>query len=104
MSIADRRCVYRYYFLPEDDLEKEEPLIYCPVCEEDVTQEDSINIVVEYLVGEDPVVLKSRLECGVLQDTPDLKVLRHGKDSVTCAHCKTDLADLDNVYEEELII
>ena len=96
-----RRTIFRYYFLPEDDKDKEEPLILCPKCKEDLTQPKAVEVL---LSGDKPIRFMSRLDYGVLQDTPVLNILKGGKEEVTCTHCKCSLPDLDNVYEEELVI
>jgi hypothetical protein len=93
--------VYRYYFLPPDDKEKEEPLIYCPKCKEDLTKPKSVTVV---LAGDRPIKYLSYLDCGTLQDTPLLNILKNGKEEVTCTHCGASLADLDDVFEEEMVI
>lgn len=96
-----RRTVFRYYFLPENDNDKEEPLILCPKCKEDLTQAKAVEVL---LAGDKLIKFMSRLDCGVLQDTPVLNILKGGKEEVACAHCKCSLPNLDNVYEEELVI
>ena len=98
--VADenRRRVYKYYFLPEDDKDKEEPLVLCPSCGVDLSQSDSV------LVDIENTVLKSHLDCGVLQDTPELTILSHGVEAINCISCGCNLAELDNVYEDEMTI
>lgn len=97
-----RRTIFRYYFLPEDDNDKEIPLVLCPRCKEDLTKPKSVEVLL--VSGDKPLTYMSRLDCGVLQDTPVLNILKGGKEEVTCAHCKCSLADLDSVYEEEMVI
>lgn len=99
-----RRVVYRYYYLPEDDKEKEEPLILCPKCKEDLTQPISVSVVLSGPSYNKPVTFLTKLDCGTLQDTPMLNIMKNGKEEVSCSHCMCSLADLDDVYEEELVI
>jgi len=98
---SNRRCIYRYYLLPEDVDAKEEPLVNCPECGRDLTEDKAITVDIP---NNTPFNIKTRLDGGVLQDTVDLKILRLGVESVNCAACSIDLAGLDNVYEEELLI
>lgn len=96
-----RRTVFRFYFLPPDDSDQEEPLIYCPKCKQDLTNEKAVTVL---LAGEKPTTFLTRLDYGVLQDTTVLDILKGGKEEVSCTHCKCSLPDLDEVYEEELVI